>query len=269
MKKFINLLSDELKRARVFYFIVIGLVVVSQLVIVGIKIYLFNRNIEKYSAVSLGDLVDFSGFYQLLLMAAVGLLAIYSAYTWAREWLGGSVFIIRLLILPGNRFVLVLAKWASLMLMVGGVFFIQLLMIWLINFLGANFLTSNTYATIPWYYSYAQMMPMTQLFMPMTFGGGLLSFGVISLGIFIVFSVMVTLLFKQAENKVKAVLSAVAVGLANLLLLIVEGLILLSLNLTILESFAVVVILIMLGIVMNLIILLRQMTFTPSKEVQI
>src|SRR5699024_4771958 len=109
MKKFINLLSDELRRARVFYGIVIGLVVISQLVIAFFTIYRFNQDTQRHSMVTLGELIDFSGFYQLLLIAAVGLLAIYSAYTWAREWLGGSTFIIRLLTLPGNRFVIVLA----------------------------------------------------------------------------------------------------------------------------------------------------------------
>ncbi|MGO4929469.1 hypothetical protein ACTQ5J_12845 [Fundicoccus sp. Sow4_F4] len=265
MKKFINLLSDELRRARVFYGIVIGLVVISQLVIAFFTIYRFNQDTQRHSMVTLGELIDFSGFYQLLLIAAVGLLAIYSAYTWAREWLGGSTFIIRLLTLPGNRFVIVLAKWVSLLLMVGGVFFTQLLMVWAINFLGASFMNPGTYASIPWYYSYAQMLPMTQIFMPMTVGGSLLSFGAISLGVLIVFSVMVTLLFKQAESKVKAVLFAVAVGLANLLLLIVGGLILISLNLTVLESFVVVANVIVLGTLMNLFILLHQITFNPKE----
>ncbi len=265
MKKFINLLSDELRRARLFYAVVLGLVVVSQLVIAFFTIYRFNHNNQRHYMVTLGELIDFSGFYQLLLIVAVGLLAIYSAYTWAREWLGGSTFIIRLLTLPGNRFVIVLAKWVSLLLMVGGVFFTQLLMVWAINFLGASFMNPGTYASIPWYYSYAQMLPMTQIFMPMTVGGSLLSFGAISLGVLIVFSVMVTLLFKQAESKVKAVLFAVAVGVANLLLLIVGGLILISLNLTVLESFVVVANLIVLGTLMNLFILRHQLTFNPKE----
>lgn len=268
MKKFFNLLSDELRRARVFYGFVIALIVISQLLIAIFNIYQFKQGDPRQSAATLGNFIDFNGLYQILLLAAVGLLAIFSAYTWAREWLGGTPFIIRLLTLPGNRFVIVLAKWISLLLMIGGVFFTQLLMIWLIDFLAASWMNPGTYANIPWYYSYAQMLPMTQLFMPMTFGGGLLSIGTLSLGILSIFAVMVTFLFKQAESKVKAVLSAVAVALANLLLLIIGGLSLASLNLTVLENLVLIANIIVLGSLMNLFILLYQVTLTP-KEVKI
>lgn len=63
----------------------------------------------------------------------------------------------------------------------------------------------------------------------------------------------------------KAVLFTVAVGVANLLLLIVGGLILISLNLTVLESFVVVANVIVLGTLMNLFILLHQITFNPKE----
>ena len=69
MKKFINLLADELYRSRIFYGIVIGLVIVSQLVMVGLLI-IGNRQSESNYPLNLASLIDYNGIYHVLLIAA-------------------------------------------------------------------------------------------------------------------------------------------------------------------------------------------------------
>lgn len=272
MKKFINLLSDELKRARLFYAIILGLVVVSQLVITAVKIYQFNHEPLRPFAVSLANFIDGSGAFPLFVSTAIGLLAFFSIYTWTREWLGSSLFIHRLLTLPGNRFVIVLAKWASLMLMIGGFFFTHLLMSWLIHFLATSFMNSGTYSTIPWNYSYAQNLTASQVFLPMTIDGTVILYASLSWGILAIFAFVVTFLLKQDGAKFKALLSALMVVIGNILLLVGAVQVQVLLYTTKLEGLIVWLVTFAVAIAMNLIILNKQLSnlsVKPAKEVKI
>lgn len=266
MKKFINLLADELYRSRIFYGIVIGLVIVSQLVMVGLLI-IGNRQSESNYPLNLASLIDYNGIYHVLLIAAFLLFFAYSAFTWFREWSGDSSFIIRLMTLPGNRFTIVLAKLASVFLMMGGVMFTQLCMIFLINCFAGILLGDGAYSALPIAYAYAQTLSTTYFVMPMSVASAALIYGGLLWIVLGIFLVVVTYMQSYQESYVKAFGKVVLLLIANGAWLVGMIIVVESMNLVASEIFTVFLVFILVGIVLNLAQLARRINVKPRKHV--
>lgn len=210
MKKFLNLLSDELHRSRGFYFILLAGVVISQLLN---ALFLIFRTLQAEDSEAgyrgklyVTSFFDDSSLYGLIIGGAIMALLLYSVLTWMREWYFQGKFIYRLLTLPGSRIWIPIAKLASIILMIGGLLFAQLILIWLIDALAGYFLPLTIYVDRPWFYQFAQSMPIIYLLMPMTVSTTFLLYGT-GIGLLLmIFNAQIYFYSQQSSGSVKALL---------------------------------------------------------------
>ena len=269
MKKFINLLSDELHRARWFYGSVLGLVVVSQLVNFAYVIMEYKRVPDRQYGLHLSSFFDGSQVYSLLVFAAVLILIIYCVYTWLREWNGGSNFMTRLLLLPGNRFSIVLAKLASVLLMTGGVLFVQLLMIWLIDYLAPLFIGTNNYLAVPWVEAFVSELGMTSQFLPFSWASAAIFYSFFVWLLLGVFVTMLSYLMGASESRLKGFNQAFNAFVLNIVGLIVGIMAISLLLLTATERFILLALILVAAISLNLYALYRKINIGPRQQVKL
>lgn len=126
--KFLNLLTDELRRARIFY----GLLMISVLLVQAFNIgnmIIRNRQTVREGhpvALYLTDFFDSSGLYPMVIGGAAFALILYAVFIWLREWYFQGNYMYRLLILPGNRAPIAFAKVATILLLMSGLLLLQL-----------------------------------------------------------------------------------------------------------------------------------------------
>lgn len=214
MIKFLNLLNDELKRSRGFYLILVGSVIIGQLLnaclIIFSTLQTKNNETSFTRQLFLTSFFDDSPVFGLIIGGAIMALLMYSLLTWLREWYFQGNFIYRLLMLPGNRIWIPLAKLASILLMIGGLLFVQLVLIWVIDGLALSLLPATVYADIPWYYQLAQSMPIIYLLMPMTASTAFLQYGAGLAFLLVIFNSQIYFYSYQSTGRVKAILKVSA-----------------------------------------------------------
>lgn len=169
MGNYYKLLVDELERAsNYFYTLVLGFFSLQTL---GIAFKIMTTQ-EK---ISLVDLFDNYSLYNLLVGGAIISLLIYSFYIWWREWRGKYKNIYQLLMLPGNRMAIPLAKVSTILLMIFSLLSLQCLYMY-----GANALigaVSKLYYVRPFTVEWLQRMSFTEIFIPLTLQKFVMEYG--------------------------------------------------------------------------------------------
>lgn len=143
MKKFSSLLLLELKRVKMPYLVLIGLVIFSQ----WTAIYAVNQryldHLKEFIMTTQGNRMDFlmevghltfydvavDELYSASIMGGIFTLLLYALGIWYRDWRGSDPFSARMLLLPGSRFSIFLAKYATILFMIGGLLVVQLVLL--------------------------------------------------------------------------------------------------------------------------------------------
>lgn len=176
--KLLNLLTDELKRARIFYSLLVVSVILLEGSNISIKFWTFNRLI-RYSdeaVLSLGDFFDYSSEYMMIVGGSAMALLIYAVFTWIRDWYFQGSFIYRLLNLPGNRAPIAFAKVGAILMLMAGLLVLQVALFYLTDWLASAFFASR-YIANPVLVSLAQDFSFSNVLIPSHPLTALLTFG--------------------------------------------------------------------------------------------
>lgn len=166
--KFLNLLTDELKRSRFFYFFLISGVVGLETLGVGYTLFSARQALRDGNDVfhSLNSLFDSSVYYGLIVGGAAFSLIIYAIFIWTKEWYFQGNYIYRLLILPGNRAPIAFAKVTAIIMLMAGVLMIQLVIFYVTNWIASAVLPDN-YLIQPVLLQLAQTMGISYTLLPL------------------------------------------------------------------------------------------------------
>lgn len=177
MSKFLNLLTDELRRAKWFYLALIIGVAVLELSLVAVNlINALQPGSVLTSKLNLHQIFS-SSLFPLIIGGVVIAMLLYCLYTWLREWAAHDKFIYRLLLLPGSRVSIAYAKLASILLMIAGLVLVQIAVFSLTNFIGS--LLPQVFTVQPWYAVISQGYSLSLLYMimPLTPAAAILGYG--------------------------------------------------------------------------------------------
>ena len=141
MKKFMNLLNDELKRVKWLYLILVIAVILTQSLVIFRQFnqanYYFLNQRDSFYLLTLSDIFRQKPQFFLIIGVAALSLILYSIFTWVREWHFQGNYIYRLLMLPGNRMPIFMAKFTSILLMIVGLWMTQLFILFATNWIGS------------------------------------------------------------------------------------------------------------------------------------
>lgn len=166
--KFLNLLTDELRRSRNFYVLLLVGVIVLEVAGIGYSLLLARNDVVKGmgKSISLANFFDGSMYYTFIVGGAAFALIIYAVFTWAREWYFQGNYIYRLLILPGNRAPIAFAKVASIIMLMAGLLVTQLIIFYLTHWV-AELALADSYSSQPVLVQLAQSMGFSYIFFPL------------------------------------------------------------------------------------------------------
>ncbi|PKY87584.1 hypothetical protein CYJ57_06990 [Falseniella ignava] len=140
MKKFMNLLNDELKRAKWLYLILVIAVILTQSLVIFRQFrqanYYFMNQRDAFYMLTLADIFKQTPLFFLIIGVAALSLILYSMFTWVREWHFQGNYIYRLLMLPGSRMPIFMAKFVSILLMIVGLWMTQLFILFATDWIG-------------------------------------------------------------------------------------------------------------------------------------
>lgn len=131
MAKYLKLFEFELKRARPFLLLLVGITVIGQLLIFAWK-YSQSTGVVRYSF-EFVDFFDNDKYYNLLIVAIMMAVFFYGIYIWFREWMNDGKFIYRLATIPGTRLSIALAKLTTIFVMIFTLLLVQNLLFRIIN----------------------------------------------------------------------------------------------------------------------------------------
>lgn len=149
MVAFFDLLTFELKRAKFFYFSLLGFVFSTQ--ILGISYNIFSlkhidyTNPDHAMHLTFDSLFSNNFWYHFVFIFSMSALFFYAFYTWAREWKGQGNFIYRLMMLPVNRLSIAYTKLLALILMTFQLIALQYLFAWFVNGILSTTLSNHEY----------------------------------------------------------------------------------------------------------------------------
>lgn len=139
MTNYLKLTEFELRRFKNLYFGIIGLIVVLQLAylmysLTSIKGFIRERLSEDFQ---MAEIVQEHGKYSLseifystpiLLTIAIGVvtIALYILFIWYRDWIGETMFIYRLMMVPTRRMNIFFSKLTTIILYTLGIVIVQL-----------------------------------------------------------------------------------------------------------------------------------------------
>lgn len=177
MLKFLDLVTFELKRSRIFYTFLLLFVIVSEFALVVLKVIRFiNRSSFESSYLSLGTIFEQDAFYSLIIGITAFALITYSVFMWAKDWYFQGNFLYRLLILPGNRFGIAFSKVTAILLLMSGVLIVQLIIFYLTHWIvGSMF--SDYYVNRSVFMQLAQEMSGSQVLYPLVPLNGFITYG--------------------------------------------------------------------------------------------
>lgn len=166
--KFLNLLTDELKRSRILYAILVVGVILFETLGVGYSLITARQSLREGEEVfhSLSSLFDYSMYYGFIIGGAAFALIIYAIFIWAREWYLQGSYMYRLLILPGNRAPIAFAKLAAIIMLMAGLLIIQLGIFYVADRVAGMVLPDN-YFMQPVLIQLAQSMGLSYTLLPL------------------------------------------------------------------------------------------------------
>jgi len=164
MKKFIELWSFEWNRAKRFYGFLLAFVTALQTYAVfqeygfwknGYDSYLRQEyptfsdlSPETYQKVTI-EAVTNNSFFVFSIMTAVFALLFYAVFIWYQDWTGKNRFSFRLLSLPGSRFAVYAAKFATIWLLITGLQVWQIGLLYLEELVFSGLIPADSYLEIP------------------------------------------------------------------------------------------------------------------------
>lgn len=142
MNRYLKLVNFEFNRIAKIYFVLLAIVLISQIVgvVISSKSYLNEANrmiykesmpkaeyLSQYGPMSLNQVLSSIWFLGPMALC-VALVAFYIFLIWYRDWFGKNTFIYRLLMLPTARLNVFLAKITTILLMTFGFAAFQLIL---------------------------------------------------------------------------------------------------------------------------------------------
>ena len=144
MKKFTDLLLFEINRIKKAYFLLMGAIILLQVTSVVVTTNNYMNVFKNYQKEKMGNLFEFLenwpkfGFFQVqnhvlfefsILLGILALL-VYTFVIWYRDWIGKNNLSYRLLAIPGSRMSVFYAKFACILLLMGGLLAMQVIMLY-------------------------------------------------------------------------------------------------------------------------------------------
>lgn len=224
MTKLFNLVTDELKRAKVFYLLLIAFVIIAEAVMVfdNIRMNYMVQATDVYAdhtqiITNLSGGFDNSMAYTLIIGATAFALIAYSIFSWIRDWHFQGNFIYRLLTLPGNRAPVAYAKLISTLLMMAGILILQLALFYIANGV-FSVMFAGQYTNTPVLIQLATTMTTSIVLFPPyplqafhTYGGGLWF-------LFTLMNSLMILLSVKGYNWVRTLITTAAYWIISLVL---------------------------------------------------
>jgi len=164
MKKFMDLWLFEWNRAKRFYGFLLAFVTSLQAYAVFHEYRFWRDGYENYmqqgSAAMSGQYLEDYGnitiaavpsnsFFVFSIMTAIFGMLFYAVFIWYQDWTGKSRFSFRLLSLPGNRFAVYAAKFATIWLMITGLQVWQIGLLYLEELVFSGLIPADRYLEIP------------------------------------------------------------------------------------------------------------------------
>lgn len=257
MTKLLNLITDELKRAKVFYLLLIAFVLISE----GIMV--FSNIRASYSVLTASENADYTNLitnlngafdnsmvYTMIIGATAFALLGYSVYSWIRDWHFQGNFIYRLLTLPGNRAPIAYAKLISTLIMMAGILILQLVVFYVAN-AAFSIMFADSYTTIPVLIQLATKMQTSLVLFPpypgqtfLTYGGGLWF-------LFTLMNSMIILLSAKGYTWTRTLLTIVIYWVVSIALVYLMGFSTLTMPLTATEGTIIVLVFIYAANIIN------------------
>ena len=206
MKKLFMLIDDELKRNLPMMLICVIFLILGEIITVIKNVYQIQQN-NHLETFGLKQVLLDSNMFHIVLSMGMLFILLFSIFTWIREWNLKGRFIYRLMMLPGDKAFIGIAKWISMLLMTGILIFIQILM-----FIGLDTLLNvfvNEY-TPDWMMSYMTSSGILTYIIPYNLSNYAYLMLIVSLIVLIIFNV-VLLYFSLPSMKVilKIILTAI------------------------------------------------------------
>jgi len=164
MKKFMELWIFEWNRAKRFYGFLLAFVTALQAYAVfheyhfwkdGYENYrqqnyaaLPEQYLQDYGYLTLEDVTN-NSFFVFSIMTAIFALLFYAVFIWYQDWSGKNRFSFRLLSLPGNRFAVYAAKFATIWLLITGLQVWQIGLLYLEELVFSGLIPADIYREIP------------------------------------------------------------------------------------------------------------------------
>lgn len=207
MKKFLNLLTDELIRARSFYLSLLSALFILEFLLV-LRSFInaasdLDLNPEPFSKISLVSIFLNSAGFSMILGGAILAMLIYCLYSWMREWVFQDKFIYRLLLLPGSRVTIAYAKLASVFLMIAGLILSQIIIFILTNLIGN--LMPDLYNIHPWYLTVAQSINSLYIMMPFNPTSTLIVYGLGLVFLLVFFNICIIFFSYRSHGFMKTI----------------------------------------------------------------
>lgn len=219
--KFLNLLTDELKRSRLFYLMLIIGVVGLETLGLGLSILSARQALKEGEEVfhSLHTLFDSSVYYGLIIGGAAFALIIYAVFTWIREWYFQGSYIYRLLVLPGNRASIAFAKVTTIMILMAGLLILQLMIFYVTHWIARAILSDN-YLTQPVLTQISQTMELSYTLLPQNPLTALFFYGFGLSFLIILMNNCIIILSHRGYGLVKSALTTIGYNLLMLALIV-------------------------------------------------
>lgn len=188
MIKFMELWIFEWNRAKRFYGFLLAFVTALQAYAVFHEYHFWKDGYENYrqqgyAVMSEQYLQDFgnvttaavtsNSFFVFSIMTAVFALLFYSVFIWYQDWTGKNRFSLRLLSLPGNRFAVYAAKFATIWLLITGLQVWQIGLLYLEELVFSGLIPADIYLDIPLQMASTSASPLS-LALPSLFSNYLL-----------------------------------------------------------------------------------------------
>lgn len=230
MRNYLKLVDFELKRFMKIYFVLIGMVIVSQIagVIYESNSYLDLANREMYeSGLTLSQFTEMywtlsmsrilsSGWFVIPIGLSAAALIFYCFFIWYRDWFGKNTFIYRLLMLPTARLNVYLAKASAIFLMVLGLVGIQLILLPIENTIFESIVPLDLRTDMPVHELSSSAYGYLGLLVPNSFVQFLIHYGI---GFMMVFILFTSILFERSYHLKGIVFGVIYLLLAQVLFL--------------------------------------------------
>lgn len=163
MKKFIRLVNFEFERFSKFLFVLLGILVSSQVLGNIAHAYSYMRSVNErmpimqnnpelvMDAIGPYSVINFtqSFWFEAPIVLCIISLLFYTFFIWYREWLAKNTFAYRLLMLPMNRITLLFAKLTVLILGIFTILAVQLGLLIALDFISSSLVASKFFVSLP------------------------------------------------------------------------------------------------------------------------